>query len=548
MKLLNLNSPQDLMALMVRRKWWIVIPFLGLSCAAVLLTYMLPKMYVSQALIVVQPRDVPDEIVKDALAGSTEQRLSAIKEAVLSRTSLIGIVNEFDGSLPEFQALNLDQKVESLRNQIGIDLDSNTNGRAPATYFHISFRARSPETAQKVTEKLTTVFIDTDNKVRETKVDSATSFVSDELEKISKELDASNTKLKNLKALRRDSLPDQTPTNLANLDRLEQRRSTDSAQLGLLQTRLTYVEQFINATPKEIPGPTPAAASGTNAPVAEKNPLVEEYLAAQARKSALIARGLKENHPDVTIETNNLERLKKLIPPDVLKAALEPKEVRPVQTSPVAAMVPNPTYIAYMAEKATIEKNVEELKRSIADAEDKIRAYEVRVQNAPKSEQELHDVQRENDELNKRYQQWSENQNKALTSQSLETRQQSSPLRIADPANYPLSPTKPSKPAIAGAGVLISLLTGIALAVLVDIANQKMWTLSEVEALLGTTVLVEIPEIVTTADLDEARRRKKIYLASFSILSAAYGFCLYFAYVHQGFVLKHLEPVIKRLY
>jgi hypothetical protein len=75
-----------------------------------------------------------------------------------------------------------------------------------------------------------------------------------------------------------------------------------------------------------------------------------------------------------------------------------------------------------------------------------------------------------------------------------------------------------------------------------------MWTLSEVEALLGTTVLVEIPEIVTPSDLDENNRRKKIYLASFTILSTVYGVCLYLAYLHQGFVLKQLEPVIKRLY
>jgi succinoglycan biosynthesis transport protein ExoP len=549
MKLLNLNNPQDLMALMVRRKWWIVIPSLALSCAAVLLTYMLPKMYVSQALVLVQPRDVPDEIVKDALAGSTEQRLTAIKEAVLSRTSLLGILADFDSSLPEFQTLNLDQRVDSLRSQIEIDLDANpSNGRAPVTYFRISFRGRSPEAAQKITEKLTALFIEKDNQVRETKVDSVTNFVSTELEKISQDLDASNTKLRNLKALRRDSLPDQTPTNLSSLDRLEQRRSTDSAQLGLLQTRLTNLEQFINATPKEIQGATPPAAPVNLPPAAEKNPLVDEYLAVQAHKTSLLAKGWTEKYPDVIIDTNNLERLKKLIPPDVLKAAMEPKEVRTVPPAAIIPMVPNPAYLNYTAEKATVEKSMDELRKSIAEAEEKIKTYEVRVQNAPKSEQELQDVLRENIELNKRHQEMSDSLNKAQISQSLETRQQSSPLRIADPANYPLSPTKPSKPAIAGVGVLLSLLTGMALAVVVDIANQKMWTLSEVETLLGTTVLVEIPEIVSPSDLDDNKRRRKLYLASFTVLSAAYGFCLYFAYVHQGFVLKHLEPVIKRLY
>jgi hypothetical protein len=95
---------------------------------------------------------------------------------------------------------------------------------------------------------------------------------------------------------------------------------------------------------------------------------------------------------------------------------------------------------------------------------------------------------------------------------------------------------------------MVSLLLGLSIAVIVDVANQKMWTLSEVEALLGTTVLVEIPEIATASDLIAAGRKRKIHLASLIVLSSAYGFCLYFAYIHQSFLLRHLEPVIKRLY
>src|SRR5690348_18246531 len=41
-------------------------------------------------------------------------------------------------------------------------------------------------------------------------------FVSGELEKVSRELDASNTKLKNLKALRRDSLPEDRKSTRLN--------------------------------------------------------------------------------------------------------------------------------------------------------------------------------------------------------------------------------------------------------------------------------------------------------------------------------------------
>src|SRR4029079_1865473 len=107
MKLLNLNGPQAVMALMVRRKWWIIVPFIGLSAAVALLTYMLPKMYVSQSRILIRPRDVPTDFVKDLVAGTTEQRLSVIAQTVLTREHLVQILNSSLNDVPEFRNLNM---------------------------------------------------------------------------------------------------------------------------------------------------------------------------------------------------------------------------------------------------------------------------------------------------------------------------------------------------------------------------------------------------------------------------------------------------------
>ena len=67
---IGLNSPQDVLALLVRRKWWIVAPFVALACAFAILTYFLPQTYISETLILVRPRDVPQDFVKDLIAGT----------------------------------------------------------------------------------------------------------------------------------------------------------------------------------------------------------------------------------------------------------------------------------------------------------------------------------------------------------------------------------------------------------------------------------------------------------------------------------------------
>src|SRR5262249_50321352 len=144
-------------------KWWVIFPFLALSSAATLLTYMLPKMFVSETLIVIRPRDIPEDLVKDLIGGSTQQRLDAIQQTVLSRTNLVQILNEFEDRLTEYKDLNMDQKVLRLNSRIKIELEAQKPG-TQIDYFRISYQSRNPELAQKVTAKLTSLFIEQDNK------------------------------------------------------------------------------------------------------------------------------------------------------------------------------------------------------------------------------------------------------------------------------------------------------------------------------------------------------------------------------------------------
>src|SRR5262249_32721269 len=103
MKLLIPRGPQDYLGLVVRRPWSILRPFIALSCAAILFTTILPRVYVSEALILSRAQDVPKDFVRDLVAGSIEQRLATIEQTVLSRTNLIQILNEFEKEQPEYE-------------------------------------------------------------------------------------------------------------------------------------------------------------------------------------------------------------------------------------------------------------------------------------------------------------------------------------------------------------------------------------------------------------------------------------------------------------
>src|SRR5215475_9526880 len=223
-------------------------PFLALSKTVALFTYILPKMYVSDTLILIRPRDVPNDFVKDLIAGTTQERLSAIEQRVLSRTNLVPILQEFGDDLTEYRQLNMDEKVEKLRGaiQVNFDVDKRMGGAPlPVTYFHVSYQNHNPELAQKIAKKLSSLFIEQDNRAREDQVFGTTEFLNGELEKVGEQLKDSETKLKQLKEHRRYELPDQLEPNLRTLDRLGTQQRTNAEALDRYATmRMTIEHQL----------------------------------------------------------------------------------------------------------------------------------------------------------------------------------------------------------------------------------------------------------------------------------------------------------------
>src|SRR5215831_3295987 len=307
MKGLSLSSTQDVLALVIRRRWWLIWPFLGLSCAVALFTYILPKMYISDTLILIRPRDVPNDFVKDLIAGTTEERLSAIEQRVLSRTNLVQILHQFEDQLPEYQQLNMDEKVLKLRDAIKVtfDVDKRMGQPLPVTYFHVSYQNHSPDLAMKITTKLASLFIEQDNRAREDQVFGTTEFLNAELEKVSVQLKESESKLKQLKEHRRYELPDQLDANLRTLDRLGTQQRTNAEALDRYATIRLNLERQLSETAATLPAQSAGPAAMTKSAASL---VIEDYRKKRVEYDELIAK-YTPKHPEVLAAKAELERL-----------------------------------------------------------------------------------------------------------------------------------------------------------------------------------------------------------------------------------------------
>ena len=217
MKKLIFSEPLDYLALLIRRKWWIMIPFALLSSSIAVVTYHLPDVYASETFIQVEPRDVPNDFVRDLITVNTTQRLSSVQKTLLSQTNLFRVITEFESQLTSLQGLEDNQKVNKFKSRIGIQVESLAGG---TSFLSIRYEDQNPELAQRITSRLASLVIEYDNRLRQEQVFGTGEFLDSEIEKVSRKLAEAEELLAQMKGAYRYELPDQLQTNLRTLDQL----------------------------------------------------------------------------------------------------------------------------------------------------------------------------------------------------------------------------------------------------------------------------------------------------------------------------------------
>ncbi len=537
----RLTTLNGYLALLVRRKWWIIVPFLALSAFSVLFARVIPDAYISDTMIMIQPREIPTDFVGDLISGSTDQRLSSIEQTILSRTNLLKICSEFENSMDQYHGLNNEAKVAKLKSQILIRFPTEGSGGSymPVTHIRISFRDNNPELAQKIAGRLTSLFIEQDARTRESRVFGTTQFLKTQLGKVEKELKQSEESLNILKERYRNQMPDQLDTNLRALDRLQRELTATIEALDRSISNQMALERQISETPSEIVQESSLNVESAKAPVT--NPLVEEYKKKELEYKQLATR-VTERHPDLQRVKAELEGLREEISPEDLEVL-----DAPILKPPSPDIEPNPAYQKLTAQLQQIKTEIEIRQRRKKQIEEEMARYNQRVENKPRVEQEIAALWRENEDLRQQHDDIKSKLEQAKMAESLESLQKGAQFVVVDPANYPLEPAPPSRLAIMLTGFAVSLFAGFALAFLVDLSSKKVFTEFELEKLLKAPVLAEIPAIVTVNDLRRARRMRFLQVSLFLVFAGIYIAGLYYLYLKQSILLNLLAPLIERI-
>src|SRR5713101_3292172 len=210
---------ENYLAILRRRRWMIIIPAILCAVGGYLLSLALPARYTSHTLVLVEQPAVPDSYVKPVVSQDLSQQLASMKEQILSRTRLQGLVEQFSLYGKDANGLAIEVFVERLRKSIEVTPLSPMQGTRSADLpgFTVDVTLGDARLAQQVCSKVTSMFMEQNLRFRQQQAEDTTQFLAKQLEDAKGKLDEQDAKLAELHRRHIGALPDDEKTNLTLL-------------------------------------------------------------------------------------------------------------------------------------------------------------------------------------------------------------------------------------------------------------------------------------------------------------------------------------------
>jgi succinoglycan biosynthesis transport protein ExoP len=467
----------DYLEIAKRRKWVLLICLvLGLVGAGALFL-LLPKVYRSSTLILIESHKVPTDYIKPVVSNTIEERLITIQQQILSRTLLQKIIEEFGLYKDDLKREPLEDVIEKMRKDIKVTtVDDSLHRNIQA--FTVSYDGDNPLTVMQVTNKLASLFIEENLKVREQLVEGTSEFLEHELQAVKETLDREEAQISAYKRRNMGTLPQQAEALMRQLDRMHIDLQSESDTLRMLTEK------------REILRDTATAPGASSAPHREVALSPRARLRQLRYELAQLRSEYKETYPDIIRTKREIKDLEDLVAKRGSKASLDELEE---ELGPSAEGD---------TELRAVDAEVKVRKQRRMELEEQIKNLERRLETIPMREQELASLVRDYENTKLRYQTLLTNKEQAKVSQNLEKRQKGEQFRILDPANLPMKPVKPDPLKVFIGGIVFGLMLGGGTVWWLDFRNLPFRRPEEVEAAVGIPVFATIPHMFIAWDTE----------------------------------------------
>jgi polysaccharide chain length determinant protein (PEP-CTERM system associated) len=477
-------TPADYKRAFRRHLVMIVVMALGGGLLAYGISWILPTSYKSQTTVLVQEPTVPSDIVKPVDTTDIGQRLSSMKQQILSRSRLEPVIRQFGLYPKDIDRQPMDILVAKLAKDIDVSpmlpMEGTRAENMPG--FNVTVTQGDARTAQEVCTAVTSLFIEESLQLRQRHSEDTTQFLSQRLADAKANLDAQDGKLATFETRYMGALPDEEQTNLNLLTNLTSQLDAATQALARAQQDKSFTEAVLTQQVAAW-----QSTQGGNSP----DTLETQLAALQTQLTDLQAR-YTDDYPDVIKTKNNIAALKdKIAEGDKAKSASGDKTPRatlePAQITQLRAQIHS--YEQVIAEKSKEEEGIKE----------QIRTYQGRVQSSPVVEEQYKELTRGYQTALESYNDLLKKRDESAMATSLEQEQEGEQFRVLDAANLPDEPSFPNRLVFAAGGFGGGLGLSLTIAFFLEMRNTSLLTEKDVEQVLHLPVLAMIPTIEPTS-------------------------------------------------
>ena len=467
-------NTDDYLSILRRRKWWIIIPAFFGPVLGYGVSQFIPAQYTSQTTVLVENQRVP--WVQSVVSDTLNQRLSTMKDQILSRNQLQPIIEKYQ--LYKGENAPMEDLIGRMRSKVVVKPITTQPGSGPIAVsgFSIAFTDSDPHVAQQVTGQILSMFIEQNVKLRESRAQDTTNFFSAQLDEAKRKLDEQDQKVSDFKRRFMDQLPGTEAQTLGRLAAANSQYETATQALS----RAIQDKQFTETILANQLAAWKASQSGAN-PVtidAQLTALESQLADAQARYTA--------DHPDVLKLKAQIEQLKKKA--DSAAANPAPR--------PSAASTVEPPQIAQLrAQLHQYDLTIADRTRDQERMKQQVNMLTGKLQLSPAVEQEYKQITRDYNTALEFYNDLLQKKTQSEMSTNLEKRQQGEQFKVMDSPNLPERPTFPDRPMFAAGGLGLGLVLGLGLAFLLEMRDGSLRTELDIEHCLQVPALVCLPSV-----------------------------------------------------
>ena len=450
----KIEIPAKYLAALSRFKWVLILAIAMLSGIAVFVASIIPPTYRSEAIVLVETQQIPDELVRSTVTSIAAERIQIIKQRVMTRDRMLDLMDKYPDLREAMDGMLVSEQVAQLRENVNIEMiSSSANPRArnaTTIAFKVGFDARDPNTSQAAANDLVTMFLDENVRTRTERATETTGFLESEAAKMRERLAETETAIANFKSENKDALPEHLDLYLSMLERARSEAVEIRRQIEVETNQASLYETDL----------------ANNVDVVEENPDLLRLEAEYARLTSLY----KDTHPDVKAVAQQLDAA---------------RNIKKTSSQSLGEQL-------LMNKIAASEQQRRLLRQELVQVRESIEELEAKVVLIPQVEQGLIALNRDYRAVQAQYDQLVSSTMEAQMAESLEQGRKAERFSLLEAPVVPDQPHSPDRKKLLAGGVAASAGLPLALVLAFGFFDRSVRGTTAVEKLLGQAPLASV--------------------------------------------------------